>query len=219
MLSGSSLGAQWELSGSSSQLQVYTLTTIEEWMALKFNPGNGTALYASADKGISILKCRAPTSAILKEQRRQEEIWEATKGNATYVEVMKWTKKEISPPAHNFNDLRSNIAMFCSLLFTLFGEGCDLYRSMFKILKILNNPLCMQNKQAYMPEVCHHITRAIIVDTRSFFDDIKLAEDFLEQGQSMMFPASTLEGEYLSIKHGNIIHRHNFPQDWETPAP
>jgi hypothetical protein len=54
--------------------------TIEEWMALKFNPGNGTALYASANKGISILKCRAPTSAILEEQHRQEEIWEATKG-------------------------------------------------------------------------------------------------------------------------------------------
>jgi hypothetical protein len=44
--------------------------TIEEWIALKFNPGNGTALYASAIKGISILKCRAPTSAILEEQRR-----------------------------------------------------------------------------------------------------------------------------------------------------
>ncbi len=68
--------------------------TIKEWIALKYNPGNGTALYASADKGISILKCRTPTSAILEEQRRQEEIWEATKGNATYVEVMKRTKKD-----------------------------------------------------------------------------------------------------------------------------
>ena len=37
--------------------------TIEEWISLKFNPGNGTALYASTNKGISILKCRAPTSA------------------------------------------------------------------------------------------------------------------------------------------------------------
>jgi hypothetical protein len=72
--------------------------TIEEWMALKFNPGNGTALYTSADKGILILKCRAPTLAILEEQQRQEEIWEAMKGNATYVEVMTRMKKKISPP-------------------------------------------------------------------------------------------------------------------------
>ncbi len=78
---------------------------------------------------------------------------------------MKRTKKDISPPAHDFNDLWSNVAMFCSLLFTLFGEGCDLYWSVFEILKILSHPLCMQNKQAYTPEVCHHITRAIIVDT------------------------------------------------------
>jgi hypothetical protein len=105
-------------------------------MALKFNPGNGTALFASADKGILILKYRMPTSAIPEEQQRQEEIWEAKKGNATYIEVMKWMKKEISPPTHDFNDLRSNIATFCSLLFTLFGEGCNLYRSMFEILKI-----------------------------------------------------------------------------------
>jgi hypothetical protein len=40
--------------------------TINEWIALKFNPGDGIALYASSDKGISILKCRAPTSAILE---------------------------------------------------------------------------------------------------------------------------------------------------------
>jgi hypothetical protein len=143
-----------------------------------------------------------PTSAILEEQCRQEEIWEATKGNATYVEVMKRMKKGISPPAHDFNNLWVNIATFCLLIFTLFGEGCNLYWSVFYILKILNHPLCMQNKQAYTPEVCHCITWAIIMDTCSFFDDIKLAEDFLEQGESMRFPASILEGEYMSIKHG-----------------
>jgi hypothetical protein len=112
---------------------------------------------------------------------------------------MKRTKKDISPPVQDFNNLRSNIATFCSLLFTLFGEGCNLYRSVFDILKILNHPLCMQNKQTYTPEVCHRITWAIIMDTCSFFDDIKLAEDFLEQGESMRFPASTLEGEYMSL--------------------
>mgnify|MGYP000073351160 CR=1 FL=1 len=34
----------------------------------------------------------------------------------------------------------------------------------------------MQNKQAYSPEVVRCIIWAIIVDTRSYFDDIKLAE-------------------------------------------
>jgi hypothetical protein len=75
------------------------------------------------------------------------------------TEVAKQAKsKDMSPPAHNFRELWSNIAIFCALLFTLFGEGCDLYRSMFQILQILSHPFCMQNKQANTPEVCHRIT-------------------------------------------------------------
>ena len=90
---------------------------------------------------------------------------------------------------------------------------------MFQILQILSHPFCMQNKQAYIPKVCHRITWAIIVNTRSFFDDIKLAEDFLEHGDYMQFPASTLEGDFMSIKHGIKIQRHNFPPEWGTLEP
>ncbi len=53
---------------------------------------------------------------------------------------------------------------------------------MLQVLQVLSHPFCMQNKQAYTPEVVHRIIWAIIVDTQSFFDDIKLAEDFLKQG-------------------------------------
>jgi hypothetical protein len=182
--------------------------SLDEWIALKFNSGNSTALYSSADKGISILECRAPTSAHIEDLRQQEETWDATKGNATYVEVIKQAKSKWS-----------NIATFCALLFTLFGEGCDLYQSMCQILQILSHPFCMQNKQAYTPEECRRITWAIIVDTRSFFDDIKLAEDFLEHGDYMQFPASTLEGDFMSIKHCIKIQQHNFPPEWGTPEP
>jgi hypothetical protein len=75
----------------------------------------------------------------------------------------------------------------------------------------------MQNKQAYIPEVVCRIVWAIIVDTGSFFDDIKLAEDFIDQGQYMQFPASTLEGDLMSIKHGIKLQRHNFPHEWAAP--
>jgi len=182
--------------------------SLNEWIALKFNPGDSTALYSSADKGILILKCRAPTSAHLEDLRRQEEIWDATKGNATYFEVTKQARsKDVSLPAHNFGELWSNIATFCALLFTLFGEGCDLYESISKILQVLSHPFCMQNKQAYTPEVCRRITWVIIVDTRSFFNDSKLAEDFIEHGDYLQFSVSTLEGDLMSIKHGIKIER------------
>jgi hypothetical protein len=147
--------------------------SLDEWIALKFNPGDSTALYSSAEKGISIFKCQAPISTHLKDLRCQEEIRDATKGNAAYIKVVKQAKrKDVSPPVHNFGELRSNIATFCAFLFTLFGEGCDLYRSILQILQILSHPFCMQNKQTFTPEVCHRITWAIIVDPGSFFDDI-----------------------------------------------
>ena len=75
----------------------------------------------------------------------------------------------------------------------------------------------MQNKQAYTPEVVCRDIWAIIMDTRSFFNDIKLSEDFLEQGHYMQFPASTLEGDLMSIKHGVKLQRHNFPQELTAP--
>jgi hypothetical protein len=112
--------------------------------------------------------------------------------------VVKQAKsKGVNPPAHNFGELWSNIATFCALLFTLFGEGCDLYQSVLQILQILSHPFCMQSKQANTPEVCHRLTWAIIVDTWSFFDGIKLAEVFLEHGEYMHFPASMLEGDFM----------------------
>ena len=182
--------------------------TLNEWNSLKFNPGDSTAFYSSANKSISILKCQAPMSAHLKDLRQQEEIWDATKGNATYIEVVKQAKsKDVCHPPHEFSKLRSNISTYCALLFTLFGEGCDLYRSMLQVLQVLSHPFCMQNKQAYTLEVVRRIIWAIIGDTRSFFDDIKLAEDFIYQGQYMQFPASTLEGDLMSIKQGCITTR------------
>ena len=90
---------------------------------------------------------------------------------------------------------------------------------MCQIIQILSHPFCMQNKQAYTPEVCCRITGAIIADTRLFFDDIKLAEDFIEHGDYLQFPVSTLEGDLMSIKHGIKIERHNFPLEWVMPEP
>jgi hypothetical protein len=63
-------------------------------------------------------------------------------------------------------------------------------------------------------EVCCCIMRAIIVNTWSFFDNIKLADDFLENGKYMKFPVSMLDGDYAAIKHGIKIQYHNFPHEW-----
>ncbi len=95
------------------------------------------------------LICRVLKGASLKEMCCQEEIWESTKGNATYVKVIKQARnKEVFTPAHNFLELRSNISTFCALLFFLFGKGCDLYRSMSDILNILSHLFSCQKELA-----------------------------------------------------------------------
>jgi hypothetical protein len=80
-------------------------------------------------------------------------------------------------------------------------------------------PIFYAEQFAFTPQVRRRITWAIIVNTRSFFNDIKLAEYFLEQGQYMQFPASMLEGDYMAIKHGIKIEPHNFHQEWKTLEP
>ena len=124
--------------------------TIDDWIALKFNPGDSTALYSSAERGISILICRAPTSEALEDLRRNEDIWAETKNNATFFEVTRQTSNRVvrSPPG-NLTELRQNISTFCALLWCLFGEGCDLWRSIESINRILNHPFSSQNKNAY----------------------------------------------------------------------
>jgi hypothetical protein len=87
------------------------------------------------------------------------------------------------------------------------------------ILSILSHPFSGQNKLAYTPEVCRCITWAIIVDTRSYFNNIKLADNFLHCNGRMQFPVSTLDGDYMNIKHGIKIERHNFPNEWRTMEP
>ncbi len=86
-----------------------------------------------------------------------------------------------------------------------------------EILQILSHPFCMQNKQAYTPEVCCCITWEIIVNSCLFFYNIRLAEEFLENWEIIQFPVSPLDGDYVAIKHGIKILCHNFPQEWTTP--
>lgn len=73
---------------------------LDDLIVSKFNLGDSMALYSSADKGVSILKCRAPTSAYLKE-----DIWDATKGNATYFEAFKQASTKACTPAQDFSEL------------------------------------------------------------------------------------------------------------------
>ncbi len=79
---------------------------------------------------------------------------------------------------------------------------------MLQVLQVLSHPFCMQNKQAYTPEVVRRIIWAIIVDTRSFFGDIKLAEDFIDQcWRGTSCPSSMASNFKGTTSHMSGLHR------------
>ena len=195
--------------------------TLDDWIALKFNPDDSTALSYLPTREYQFSNVGHPPLLISRNYGGRRTSGMQQKGTRhTMMSPSKQASNKVaSVPAHDFEELRTNIATYCSLLFTLFGGGCDLYQSMLDISKILSHPFCMQNRADYTPEVCRRITWAIIVDTRTFFDDIKLADDFIQQGRYLKFPVSTLDAEYAAIKHGIKIERHNFPKEWMTKEP
>ena len=99
--------------------------TIKAIVYLKFNPGERVAHISSASMGLSILTCRARTSA------ETECIWEckhamaATEGTRQLDELLCLSKGATRMPAENFWELKVNIATFMSLVWVLFGSECD----------------------------------------------------------------------------------------------
>ena len=97
-------------------------TTIKAIIELKFNPGEGVAHLSSADKGLSIMACRARTSAETEHIREREEALSATKTIHQLDELLRLSKGSTRAPADNFWELKMNIATFMSLVWVLFGS-------------------------------------------------------------------------------------------------
>ena len=72
-------------------------------------------------------------------------------------EILK-EKSKITMPAQNYMELKLNLSIFCALLWALFGEHCDYYRELLKLLNILDTEECFTIREAYTKEVCARIT-------------------------------------------------------------
>jgi hypothetical protein len=107
--------------------------TIKAIVEIKFNPGKGVAHLLSASMGLSILMCRACTSAEL------ERIWEckhamaAMEGTHQLNELLHLSKSITHVPAKNFWELKVNIATIMSLVWVLFGSECDYYKGLGQV--------------------------------------------------------------------------------------
>ena len=92
---------------------------------LKFNPGEGFAHLSSANKGLSIMACRARTSAETKRICEHEEALSIIKTTRQLDKLLRLSKGSTRAPADNFWELKMNIATFMLLVWVLFGSECD----------------------------------------------------------------------------------------------
>ena len=92
---------------------------------------------ALASKGLTILACRARTTAETERVRKQEHALSATENTRQLEDLLRLTKGTTRAPADNFWELKMNIATFMSLVWVLFGSECDYYKSLQQVYKTL----------------------------------------------------------------------------------
>ena len=121
---------------------------LDDLVKLRFNPGGRVAQYESADKGISMLVCQSLSAAEVENLRGYEDSSEQTRSTRQLDKILK-EKSKTTLPAQNYMELKLNLSTFCALLWALFGEHCDYYQELLKLLNLLDTEECFTIREAY----------------------------------------------------------------------
>ncbi len=138
-----------------------------------------------------MLVCRSLTALEVEQLRGYEEASELTRSTRRLDEVLK-EKSKTTMPAQNYMELKLNLSTFYGLLWALFGDQCDYYRELLKLLNILDTKECFTIRDVYTKEVCARITWAIIDDGWSYFGRTCVAANFA-QGANHRFSVSYID--------------------------
>ncbi len=198
----------------------FTQRTMKDILALRFNPGGSTAEVATADLGLSILICR-PLTAEGKAALRQKELLEATSKRKTLAEA----ELEITTTApmafpDTMNELHVCIGTYCTLLHTLFGERCALFKHCYKLWTTMNSETVYdQQRHLFSPIFCRKILWAIIEYARACFAQRMSVDDFIgvHPDDICYMRSNLLELEPL-IRTLSPIVRSSLPPAWHTTS-
>jgi hypothetical protein len=165
----------------------------------------------------SIAQLRCARSAeeieILHEEEHAAEQTAATRSSTKSLELAKML---VQPPASTFSDMRLNISLFCSLLWALFGNECNYYKEVMKLLQVLNSQEAYATRSAYSPEICRCILWAVLHEGRQFFDKKLLSTAFMPE-KTVLYPKCLLNILHKVI-NAEPIARPMYPSAWLTEA-
>ena len=194
-------------------------STIREILTLRFNPGNTTAVYSTAEQGLSLLICKTRSGDDKNTIRLRELAEEMSKNTRTLADAEKLTKFDPRPAPDNYNELLRCIGTYCALLHTLFGTRCQFFKHCFGVWTALDSDHVADRRQFFTPLFCRQISWAIIEDGRSYFSQRMTPDDFfVEDVDELVFPSSTLNEIVPFLRHQTPLVRSTFPPQWTTAA-
>ncbi len=151
---------------------------MKDIVSLNFNPGDAVPTFSSAQQGISILTCRPKSAQEVESIKDFEEAWRTTAHTAQFNKVRRQQKAPPSPPPDNYFELRLSINMFCTLIWTLFGEECNYYKGLLEVAETLDQQEVHIIWDSFTANVCRCITWAILTDGCSFFNMVLVEAQF-----------------------------------------
>ena len=190
--------------------------TMQDILALRFNPGGGSAELSTVTQGLSILACRA-ISAEDRQAIRRKELLEPQASKRSMAEMEQdlpgYTDQQLYPD--DFNELHRCLGTYCALLHTLFGERCAFYKHCYRIWLTMQSDTVYEHRTKFSPLFCRSIVWAIVDDSRHYFSQRLTMDDFAGQfPEDIAYPRSNLIEIEPNIRRGTPIVRFSFPAAW-----
>jgi hypothetical protein len=132
----------------------------------------------------------------------------------SYKESLKLAQITVRVPASTHHNVKLNIAMFCAFLWTLFGDKCDYYKEVLKVLRVLESANVYAMRESYSTEVCRCIILAVLHEGHHFFDTKLLSTAFM-LGRMAEYPMCLLN-ILDKVHNAEMIQRSTYPQAWLT---
>ena len=96
-------------------------------------------------------------------------------------------------PPRDWYELKEMLTKFAALFWVLFGDVCPLYDKILKLWRVLNHPSIQSSKSKFISIRCAHITWKVLEETRLFFGQRLVPNDFTNRGPRR-FPTADLRG-------------------------
>lgn len=194
-------------------------STLKEILTLNFNPGGILAEADAADLGMSILICRARTTAAKTAIRKHERALEQSRRSRSMAEA---EAEENKRPAYDsgalpddYHELLRCVGTYCALLHALFGDRCGFYRQCYALWLEMNSDLVNEQRQDFSALYCRQIVWAVLLESRIYFSQRLSIDDFTNvHPDDIKFPRCNLHKVVAQVRDMEPIVRSSFPAAW-----